>query len=305
VTRAQGREEAAHRYADGGWHVFPAEPGGKRPATEHGFLDATTDHRQIQAWWRAEPRANVAIATGKPGPDVVDVDRHKDGDGFAAWNKLKQADLVRDPMAIVRTPSGGFHAYYRGTEQRNGHIPGVHLDFRSQGGYVVASPSRIAGRDYEVVKTQPSRDTFDWAAAKGLLDPQPQRQAYRAPERAAGGPRDVGHLAAWVASQPEGNRNAGLYWAANRAIEAGDAATLDSLAAAARAAGLDEREVGRTIASAQQTAGREASRPFEHSSARATAAAAQSHPQAEAEAGALPARPASGPATALQRPAGP
>ena len=35
-----------------------------------------------------------------------------------------------------------------GTEhQRNGHIPGVHVDFRSQGGYVVAPPSTIAGRD--------------------------------------------------------------------------------------------------------------------------------------------------------------
>ena len=42
---------------------------------------------------------------------------------------------------------------------------------------------------------------------------------------------------------------------------------------AARAAGLDEREIDRTIASAQQTAGREASRPFEHSAAHVTSAA--------------------------------
>jgi hypothetical protein len=283
VRRRAAREEAAHRYADGGWPVFPCEPGGKRPATEHGFLDATTDHRQIQQWWRSDPRFNLGLATGKPGPDVVDVDRHKDGNGFAAWNKLKQADLVRDPMAIVRTPSGGFHAYYRGTEQRNGHLPGEHLDFRSQGGYVVGSPSRIAGRDYEVAKTQPSRDTFDWAAAKGLLDPQPQRQAYRAPERAADGPRDVSHLAAWVASQPEGNRNAGLYWAANRALEAGDVATLDSIATAARATGLDEREIDRTITSAQRTASRQAApRPFEHQAPQASGPVA---PQQEMEAG--------------------
>jgi hypothetical protein len=152
VSRRGGREEAAHRYADAGWHVFPAQPGGKRPATEHGFMDASTNHRQIQQWWRAEPRSNVAIATGKPGPDVVDVDKHKDGDGFAAFSRLQRAGLVREPMAVVRTPSGGFHAYYKGTGQRNGHIPGVYVDFRSQGGYVVASPSVIAGRTYEVVK---------------------------------------------------------------------------------------------------------------------------------------------------------
>ena len=305
MSRAREREDAAHRMADHGWNVFPAEPGGKRPATAHGYLDATTSHKQIQGWWRDEPRFNLGVATGKPGPDVLDVDKHKDGDGFAAFNQLQRAGLVRDPMAIVRTPSGGFHAYYRGTEQRNGHIPGVHVDFRSQGGYVVAPPSRVAGRTYEVATKQPSADTFDWGAAKQLLDPQPERHPYRAPERDAGKPRDVSHLAGWMASRPEGSRNESLFWASCRAAEAGDTATLGSLANAARAAGLDEREIGRTITSAQQTAGREASRPFEHSPARVTSAAAQPHPQAEAEAGALRPRPASRPVLACHRRTGP
>jgi Bifunctional DNA primase/polymerase, N-terminal len=287
VSRRSGREEAGHRYADAGWHVFPAEPGGKRPATEHGFLDGTTDHRQIQNWWRSEPRFNLAIATGAPGPDVLDVDKHQDGSGFGAFNRLKREGLVREPMAIIRTPSGGFHAYYQGTNQRNGHIPGEYVDFRSQGGYVVANPSRIAGKTYEVVKHQPSADTFDWAAAKGLLAPEPERQPYKPPERTADGPRDVGHLASWLATQPEGNRNHGLFWAANRAIEAGDVATLDSLAAAARAAGLGDREIDRTITSAQKTAGRgTGQRHFEHSPAAVSAPRALDL-QAEAEAGAL------------------
>ena len=308
VSRRQAREEAAHRFADAGWHVFPAEPGGKRPATEHGFLDATTDHRQIERWWRSDPRFNLGVATGAPGPDVVDVDRHKDGNGFGAWNRLRAEGLAADPMAVVRTPGGGFHAYYQGTNQRNGHIPGEYVDFRSQGGYVIAPPSRIAQREYEVLKHQPTGATFDWSAAKQLLAPDPQRQPYKPPERAADGPRDVGHLANWVASQPEGNRNAGLYWAANRAIEAGDVATLDSLASAARAAGLDDREIDRTIASAQRTAVATGAcaRPIEHSQTPvATAAVGQPDPQAEAEAGALRPRPASGPVMACQRLTGP
>jgi hypothetical protein len=271
--------------ADAGWRVFPAEPGGKRPATLHGFLDGTTDHAQIEQWWRSDPRFNLALATGAPGPDVVDVDRHKDGDGFGAYNKLQRAGLVREPMAIVRTPSGGFHSYFRGTNQRNSHIPGVHVDFRSQGGYVVAPTSRIAGRDYEVVQRQPSDAKVDWAAAKQLLAPEPERQPYRPPERErdAGKPRDLSHLPGWLASQPEGNRNHGLFWASCRAAEAGDTATLDSLANAARSAGLDDREIDRTIASAQQAAGREASRPFEHSGARVPSAVAQPGPQAGAD----------------------
>jgi len=282
VSRRSEREDAAHRFADAGWRTFPAEPGGKRPATLHGFLDGTTDHRQIQDWWRSDPRFNVAVATGAPGPDVLDVDKHKDGDGYAAFNQLKRAGLVRDPMAIVRTPSGGFHAYYKGTNQRNGHVPGVYVDYRSQGGYVVAPPSRIAGRTYEIARKQPSADTFDWAAAKQVLDPQPERQPYKPAERNEERPRDLSHLPGWLASQPEGNRNHGLFWASCRAAEAGDTAALGNLANAARAAGLDEREIDRTITSAQQTAGRVASSSFEHPAERAPSAAAQPELQAEA-----------------------
>jgi hypothetical protein len=287
VSRSRGREEAAHRYADVGWPVFPVQPGNKRPATEHGFKDATTDHKAIERWWKSEPRSNLAIATGLPGPDVVDVDKHQGkGDGFGAWGRLKQAGLTGVPMAVVRTPSGGFHAYYAGTEQANGHLPGVYVDFRSQGGYVVASPSRIAGREYTVARTSPSSDTFDWGQARQLLAPTPQRQAYRAPER-GDRPKDLGHLADWVGQQTEGNRNAGLFWASCRAAEAGDTATLDSIASAARAAGLDDREIDRTIASAQRTASAgTTTRPFEHKAPQQTVTAVpQTTPQLDKEAG--------------------
>ena len=145
-----------------------------------------------------------------------------------------------------------------------------------------ASPRSPAGRT-RWPASRPSADTFDWAAAKQVLDPQPERQPYRAPERAGDRPRDVSHLPGWVASQPEGNRNHGLFWASCRAAEAGDTATLDSLANAARSAGLDEREIGRTITSAQQTAGTSGgAAPFEHPAPQASGPAA---PQPEVEAG--------------------
>jgi hypothetical protein len=281
-------EEAAHKYADHGWFVFPAAPGEKIPVTEHGFLDATTNHKQIQQWWRGEPCANVAIATGAPGPDVVDVDKKGDRSGYPAWNALRQAGLAGEPQAVIRTPSGGMHAYYRGTAQRNGSLPEHAIDFRSTGGYVVTAPSTgPGGRPYAVVHKQASAATFDWNAARQHLDPQRERQAQRAPERHGDRPRDVSHLAGWVAAQSEGNRNQGLFWAANRAIEADDHETLGKLADAARTAGLDDREIDRTIRSAQATAGR----PFEHARTaghereRATvpAAARQPSPRADVE----------------------
>jgi hypothetical protein len=72
----------------------------------------------------------------------------------------------------------------------------------------------------------------------------------------------VPHNTAWVAAQPEGNRNAGLFWAANRALEAGTAADLSPLAAAARHAGLAEHEITRTLSSARSQA---RPRPAHHS----------------------------------------
>jgi excisionase family DNA binding protein len=124
----------------------------------------------------------------------------------------------------VRTPSGGLHAYFTGSSRRNGHLPGHHLDFRSAGGYILAPPSQIDGKPYRLIKTAPGHGGLDWDAVTQLLEPQRQHQR---PEPRQALDRDVTHLARWVASQPEGNRNAGLFWAANRALaaEASRAAT--------------------------------------------------------------------------------
>jgi len=252
VTGGDRTLRAALAYARIGWPVFPCRPGEKAPATSHGFLDATTDPERVVCWWTAAPGRNVAIATGAPGPDVLDVDVRPDGSGFAAFNELKRAGMTGHPRLIVRTPSGGMHAYYAGTAQRSGHLAGRHIDFRGQGGYVVAPPSAVSGRPYVVISRQPSEDVFDWSRARELLDPQ-SRPGPGAPRR-VGRACDPGQLAAWVAAQPVGNRNAGLFWAASRAIEAGHADALDDLARAARAAGLTVAEAGRTIRSARRRA---------------------------------------------------
>ena len=105
------------------------------------------------------------------------------------------------------------------------------------------------GHPYQLLRTTGRHGTLDWAAATGVL--QPSRQPQPQPHLDQG--RDLGPLAAWVAAQPEGNRNAGLYWAANRALETDPAADLSPLAAAARQAGLGEPEITRTLDSARRT----------------------------------------------------
>jgi len=249
-------ERAAHTYADSGWPVFRTGPDSKIPIKgTSGFLDATDDHRQIQSWWRSTPRANVAIATGHPGPDVLDIDNHgEDANGFDAFNLMKREGLVGEPGAIIETPHRGLHAYYQGTGQPNGAIAQAHVDFRGKGGYVVAPPSVVDGRPYVVVSHQPSAGTFDWRAAKKLLDPEPERPA---PKR-EGPARDTGRQTeAWaqvVENAQEGNRNRATFWAACRVVEAGRPEDLERIAGAARRVGLSDREISATIASARRTA---------------------------------------------------
>jgi hypothetical protein len=140
------------------------------------------------------------------------------------------------------------HAYFTGTGQHNGRLPGHHLDFRSAGGYVVVPPSQVGGKPYQLIARSSGHGTLDWAAVTALLEP------HRQPRSAPGQDphRDLAQLARWVASQPEGNRNSGLYWAANRALDADPAADLSPLAAAARQAGLGEPEITRTLDSARK-----------------------------------------------------
>jgi Bifunctional DNA primase/polymerase, N-terminal len=250
-------EAAAHRYADASWPVFPLIPGEKAPITRHGFQDATTGHRQIQEWFRDFPDRNIGIATGTPGPDVLDVDRHPDGSGFGAYNRLRAEGLVPDAAALVRTPNGGMHAYYAGTGQRSGSLPGHHIDYRARGGYVAAPPSIVWARDgqprpYQVVSHQRSGAAFDWDAAQRFLQPEHTRQQPEHPAADVGS--HVEHLPDWIAQQPEGNRNAALFWAANRALDRGRPDVLSTLARAAKSAGLSEREIDATIRSAQRTA---------------------------------------------------
>ena len=238
-------------YAARGWPVFPCQAGRKTPATAHGHRDATTDPGQITAWYDRHPNWNLAIATGAPGPDVLDVDDHGPaGNGWAAFTKLSRAGLLDGAAAYIRTPSGGLHAYFTGSDQRNGHLPAHHLDFRSAGGYVLAPPSWAGGRPYHHIQTLGPGSGLDWAAVTGLLEPH--RQAKR-PQPGHDPGRDLDHLTRWVAAQHEGNRNAGLFWAANRALDADSAADLSPLATAARQAGLDEPEITRTLNSARKT----------------------------------------------------
>lgn len=139
---------AALEIASRGIPVFPCKQGGKRPLTEHGHLDATTDPRKIHAWWNRWARANIGVPTGRrSGLLVIDIDPGKGGE-----ESLVSLEATYGPIpetTVVRSGRGGRHFYLRypeDAEVRNssGRL-GPGIDVRGEGGYVLAPPSFTKG----------------------------------------------------------------------------------------------------------------------------------------------------------------
>jgi hypothetical protein len=72
---------------------------------------------------------------------------------------------------IVATPSGGWHLYFRhpdtgpvlrNTKGGTARALGPNIDTRGHGGYVVAPPSIIAGRNYRIVRDRPPANLPGW-----------------------------------------------------------------------------------------------------------------------------------------------
>jgi len=146
--------EAALEYAERGWSVFPVVPREKRPLTENGFKNATTDLAQITAWWERWPDAGVAIATGSDLV-VLDVDLHGSTNGFDSLARLRSDHGDLPETITARTGGGGVHFFLR--VPPNAEVPNrknvggyAGLDLKGTGGYIVASPSiHPSGRRYQ------------------------------------------------------------------------------------------------------------------------------------------------------------
>jgi Bifunctional DNA primase/polymerase, N-terminal/AAA domain len=122
----------ALKLAARGWPVLWLKPQSKEPATAHGVHDATVDADQIRAWAAAMPDGNIGIATGAPGPDVLDVDyADRAPDGLEA----RCVELGAPTVATAR----GHQYYFQGTTNRT-----IGLGFgelRRQDSYVLAPSS--------------------------------------------------------------------------------------------------------------------------------------------------------------------
>lgn len=233
--------------AAAGWAILPLR--GKVPITAHGLHDATTDPLQIREWWRGNAQHNIGARVPR-ALLVLDFDPQNGGSVAG----LEAATGVAMPATLTvhsGRGTGGQHRYYLnpGAAVSSSRLP-KGIDIKTHAGYCVMPPSThpATGRPY-TWENQPvthlPRPIMDL-----ITPPAPTRRRFthQAPlsERAL-------HLVRYVSELKEGNRNAGLYWAARRAVEEGHAGDVfDMLEAAATIAGLTEREAARTISSAKR-----------------------------------------------------
>ena len=132
--------QAARNYAELGWDVFPLQPQSKKPATDHGPIDATADKIKIDTWWNDNPQYNIGIRAGKKL--VIDFDMYKPEYAGHELYDLLSADY---PTAEQETPGGGRQMIYmlpNGFTWGNGRgdLP-AGIDIRSNNGYIAAAPS--------------------------------------------------------------------------------------------------------------------------------------------------------------------
>ena len=153
---------AALEYAAAGMAVFPVSAA-KKPLTEQGYLDASTNPKVIEAWHKQWAYCEWAWSV----PDdvlVADVDRKHGRDGYADFQRLfgLHPRDVETPMAT--SPSGGMHVFYRASKayKNIAAIDGSGIDARSRGGYVLL-PAPNNGRAWiRPIVGAPLLDAPEW-----------------------------------------------------------------------------------------------------------------------------------------------
>lgn len=153
---------AALNYAALGLPVFPCFPKDKKPATAHGFKDATTDLDTITKWWVHNPDYNIGIACGTMSGGLVVLDFDEDEEkGKHGYDILRQWEREHGEFPeTVRTITGrgGYHYLYYSREPYQSKA-GIFddVDIRANGGYIIAPPS-----------VHPNGNRYEFEAGYGL-----------------------------------------------------------------------------------------------------------------------------------------
>lgn len=242
----------AQKLARHGVKVFPCDEQ-KRPTCKWSEV-ASNCPEAIPLLWRTYPGKLIGVVTGAiSGFDALDLDWGKGGDDFYQEHCTRLTGT-----RTHRTRSGGLHLLFKHREGMRNSASRIArgVDVRADGGYIIWWPA--AG--LEIVDRSPIQQWPAWLVelAQPPIPPkahlnkagpdlreaeQKVRTAVRSAVRA-------------VASAPEGQRNSTLNaetYSIARFVAEGHLTTaqvVDAMATAGLQAGLTQREIEKTIASA-------------------------------------------------------
>ena len=150
--------EAALTYSSRGYNVIPVGADKKPLIKWEAYQRQRTTPEQIQRWFGGRQERNIGLVTGEiSNLFVVDTDTPES-------IKEIQDQLPENLVTpIQKTPHGGRHFFFKhieGFSNRARVAPGV--DIRTDGGYVVASPS-----------TDGDGRRWEWLEGLSLLDVEP------------------------------------------------------------------------------------------------------------------------------------
>ena len=155
-----------------GKHIFSVRKD-KRPATPHGFKDATNNPDEFLKFYKEG--YGIGLATGKINDTyVLDFDVEKDennkpiikdgkpintGEVNFIDKFVNEENGNQYKTRIIKTQSGGKQLYFKlgeGQEPLNSHISFLpKVDFKGDGGYVVAPPTQGEYGEYKVFMDVP------------------------------------------------------------------------------------------------------------------------------------------------------
>ena len=131
ITENTKHKDAALAYLKAGFSIVPAK--GKVPLKNWvEYQTRLPTIEEIEMWWTENPKANIAVVTGKiSGVVVIDVDGVK-------------TDLELPPTPMSSSSPGHFHYFYRypGVKVKSSAslaAPGI--DIRGDGGVIILPPS--------------------------------------------------------------------------------------------------------------------------------------------------------------------